>query len=56
VKNSSFWFLTLCALLAIASVNGWNPYLSIAAIANALVVLMDVTRSAWKLFKNSEEV
>lgn len=46
MKNSNFWLLTLCALLVIASVNGWNLPLRIAATANALVVLMDVARSA----------
>ena len=56
MKKSSFWFLTLCALLVIAGVNGWNLPLRIAAVANALVVLMDVARSARMLFKNSEEV
>lgn len=56
MKNSNFWFLTLCALLVIASVNGWNLPLRIAVVANALVVLLDVTRSAWGLLKRPEEV
>ena len=56
MKKSNFWFLTLCALLVIASVNGWNPYLKIAAASNALVVLMDVARSAGALLKGTKEV
>ena len=56
MKISNFWFLTLCALLVIAGVNGWNLPLRIAAVANALVVLMDVVRSAWALLKSTEEV
>ena len=56
MKNSNFWFLTLCALLVIASVNGWSIPLRIAVVANALVILMDVARGAWKLLKHSEEV
>jgi hypothetical protein len=44
VKNSSFWFLTLCALLCTASANGWDPLLRLATIANALVVLLEVAR------------
>ena len=55
MKNSSFWFITLCALLVIAGVNGWSIPLRIAAVANALVVLMDVARSAKALYKNSKE-
>lgn len=56
MKNSGFWFLTLCALLVIAGVYGWSIPLRIAAVANALVVLMDVVRSARALYKNSKEV
>lgn len=55
MKNSGFWFLTLCTLLVIAGVNGWSIPLRIAAVANALVVLMDVVRSARALCKNSKE-
>ena len=55
MKNSNFWFLTLCALLVVASVNGWNLFTRIAVAANALVVLMDVARSAWTLSKGTEE-
>lgn len=55
MKKSNFWYLTLCALLVIASVYGWALSLRIAAVANALVVLMDVARSVWALSKNPEE-
>ena len=55
MKNSNFWFLTLCALLVIAGVNGWSIPLRIAAVANALVVLIDVVRSAKVLFKEHKE-
>lgn len=56
MKKSNFWILTLCALLVIASVDGWSVPLRVAVSANALVVLMDVMRSARALFKRSEEV
>jgi hypothetical protein len=42
VKKSNFWFLTLCALLVIGSVNGWDVFLGIAVGSNAIVVLMEV--------------
>lgn len=48
MKNSNFWYFTLCALLVTASVDGWNTPLSIAATANALVVLLDVAKKATK--------
>lgn len=51
MKSSNFWFLTLCTLLVIASVNGWNLYLKIAVIANAIVVLLDVIKRTKKLKK-----
>ena len=44
MKNSDFWFITLCALLVIGSVTGWNIPLRIAVMANALVVLLDVVK------------
>ena len=55
MKKSKFWLITLCALLVIASVNGWSLYARIAVAANALVVLMDVARRSWYLFKKNEE-
>ena len=51
MKKSNFWFLTLCALLIIAGVNGWSVPLRIAVAANALVVLIDVARRVWPLIK-----
>ena len=45
MKNSDFWFLTLCTLLIIAGVIGWSIPLRIAVVANALAVLLDVVRS-----------
>ena len=42
VKKSIFWYLTLCTLLISASVNGWDVFLGIAVVSNAIVVLMDV--------------
>lgn len=55
MKNSDFWFLSLCVLLMIAGVNGWSIPIRIGVAANAVVVLMDVARSAKALFKNSKE-
>ena len=51
MKKSNFWFLTLCTLLVIAGVNGWNLPLSIAVAANALVVLLDVVKQIKTLKK-----
>lgn len=55
MKISNFWLLTLCALLVIASVNGWSTPLRIATAANALVVLIDVARGTVKILKRSEK-
>ena len=42
MKKSIFWYLTLCTLLISAGVNGWDVFLGIAVVSNAIVVLMDV--------------
>ena len=42
MKKSIFWYLTLCALLISASVNGWDVFLGIAVVSNAILVVMDV--------------
>lgn len=55
MKKSNFWFLTLCALLIIASVYGWSLPLRIAAVANGVVVLMDVAKSGLSLLKQTED-
>ena len=49
MKKSFFWYLTLCALLIIASVNGWDVFLGIAVVSNAIVVLMDIARKIHRL-------
>ena len=54
MKKSFFWYLTLCALLIIASVNGWSVWYRIAIGANALVVLLDVVRKIRALSKGHE--
>ena len=53
MKKSNFWFLTLCVFLMIAGVNGWSAWLRVAVIANAIVVLMDVVKSAIAVFNKS---
>ena len=40
--KDNFWTLTLIALSIIAMATGWNIYLRIAVIANAILVLMNV--------------
>lgn len=55
MKNSIFWYLTLCALLVIASVNGWSIWYRIAVGANAVVVLLDVVRKTRAHFKGTKE-
>ena len=42
MKKSIFWYLTLCALLISASVNGWDVFLGIAVVSNAILVVMDI--------------
>lgn len=56
MKKSHFWYLTLCAFLVIAGVNGWSTWLRIAVIANAIVVLLGVVKSARAILKNSKVV
>ncbi len=41
-KNNNFWFFTLCLLLVLTSINGWNIYMRIAVVLNAIVVLLSV--------------
>jgi hypothetical protein len=42
VKKSIFWYLTLCTLLISASVNGWDVFLGIAVVSNAILVIMGI--------------
>lgn len=51
MKKSYFWYLTLCAFLVIAGVNGWSVWLRITVVANAIVVLMDVVKRVRAIFK-----
>lgn len=51
MKKSNFWTLTLCALLIIASATGWSVPLRVAIGANAAVVLIEVAREAFALYK-----
>lgn len=55
MKISDTWVYTLCALLAVASINGWSLPLRIAVVANALVVLMVIARRLWVHFKSTKE-
>lgn len=41
-KNNNFWFFTLCLLLVLTTVNGWNVYMRIAIALNAIIVLSSV--------------
>lgn len=40
-----FWFVSLCALLVIASTVGWNIPIRIAVGANAIVILINIGKS-----------
>ena len=51
MEKSNFWYFTLCALLVIASVNGWSLSISVAIVANALVVVMNILK-CWKEVKD----
>ena len=55
MKKSNFWLVTLCILLVVAGVTGWNIYTRIAVAANALVVLIDVARRVWALIKKNNK-
>ncbi len=39
-----FWFVSLCALLIIASAVGWNIPIRIAVGANAVVILINIVK------------
>lgn len=54
MKKSNFWYVTLCALLIIASVHGMDTQLRIAITASAAVVLLEVVREASALYKASK--
>lgn len=49
--KDNFWWITLCCLLVIASTAGWSVPLRVAVCANAVALLMDVTRDAVALYK-----
>lgn len=40
-----FWFVSLCALLIIASAVGWNVPIRIAVGANAIVILINIGKN-----------
>ena len=46
MKN--FWWISLCALLVIASVIGWIIPVRIAVGANAIVILLDIIKTIWR--------
>ena len=52
MKNNNFWFISLITLLIIGNSTGWSIYSRIAVAANALVVLLDVVKSATELYKH----
>ena len=54
MKKSFFWYITLCALLMVAGVNGWNIYLGVAVVANALVVLIDLAKNVRAFIKRDK--
>lgn len=49
MKN--FWFISLCALLIIASFVDWVFPIRVAVAANSIVILLDVIRDA-RRFRN----
>ena len=49
MKKARFWFLMLCCLLINASVNGMDPALQVAIIANSILVLMEVAHRIYEL-------
>ena len=42
MKNSIFWFVSLCFLLILANVIGMNVFLRIAIALNALIIIVSV--------------
>ena len=53
MKN--FWWISLCALLIIASVIGWSISIRIAVGANAIVIAMDIVKTIWRWKKYGYE-
>lgn len=51
MKN--FWFISLCALLIIASFVDWIIPIRVAVAANAIVILFDVIRDARRLLNGT---
>ena len=48
IKNN-FWFITLCALLAISANSESNVFFRIALFANSIVVLLEVAKEIRRL-------
>lgn len=49
MKNNNFWLLSLCALLILSENIELNIPLKIAILCNAIIVLIDVLKKAWRL-------
>lgn len=41
-RKNDFWFYSLCVLITVASLNGWNTYMRVAVGLNAVVVLSSI--------------
>lgn len=48
--KDNFWFVSLTALLVIASVIGWSIPVRVAVAANAVVILLDTSSQARRLY------
>lgn len=55
MKKNDFWFLSLCALIVISANTGLNIPLRIALGANAIVVLIDVAKTARRICNERNE-
>ena len=51
MKNNNFWFWSLVALIIISNATDLGVFGRVALIANALVVLLGVVRSAVRIYK-----
>ncbi len=49
MKYKNFWFVSLIALCIIANSTGWSIESRIAVAANAVVVLLEVAKTAVRL-------
>ena len=51
----NFWIVTLCAFLIIVINVGWSIPMRIAITCNAIIILLDTIKQAWRLYREHRE-